>query len=115
MAGGGSLVIVKVVIPYELLTRGDVTERKEPDSALNFVDLAIGITGMIEVSAEPMAVDDGLAIVQPIQIRAGYAVVAAIGLFGSNSLAFVFDDAGSFTDRSRRVHADGMNRRWAND
>ena len=114
MARGGSLVIVKVVIPYEFLTRGDVTQREEPDPALYLIDLAVRITGMIEVSAQPVAVDDGLAVLQPVEISARHTVVAAIGFFGSNSLAFVFDDASTFTDRSRRVDADGMNRRWAN-
>jgi len=98
VARGGSLVIVKVVIPHEFLARGDVTDREEPDPALDLVDLAVRIAGMIEVSAEPMAVDDGLAVLQPVQISAGHTVVAAIGLLGADSFAFILDDASSFTD-----------------
>jgi len=114
VAGSGLLVVVKVVIPHELLARGDVTEREKPDPALDLVDLAIRIAGMIEVSAEPMAVDDGFAVLQPVQVSAGHPVVAAIGFLGADSFAFVLDDASSFTDGGRRVHADGMNRGRAN-
>jgi hypothetical protein len=48
------------------LASGDVADGIEPYPAFHFVHFTVGIAGMIQVGAQALAVDDGLAIFQTI-------------------------------------------------
>ena len=93
MARRGIVVVVQVVIPDKFLTGSDVADRKEPDASLDLVDFAVGIARMIQVSAHTLPVDHGLSVVQSVEICARNTVVTAVGFFGSDSFAGIFDDA----------------------
>ena len=66
VAGGGLFVVVEVVVPDEFFAGGDVAQGEEPDAAFDLIDLAVGIAGVIQVGAQALAVDHGLAVFQPI-------------------------------------------------
>jgi hypothetical protein len=66
MAGGGVFVVVEVVVPNQLFAGSDVADGEEPDAAFDLVYFAVRITGVIQESAEAFAIDDCLAVVQPI-------------------------------------------------
>jgi hypothetical protein len=109
MARGGIFVVVEVIVPNQLFSWGDIAERKNPNVSFDFVDFAVGIAGVIQKRAQAFAVYDGLAVFQSVKVGPRGAVIAAVGLFRRDALAGVFDDAGSFANRSRSVDADGMN------
>src|SRR5258707_2283363 len=64
---------------------------------------------MVQVRAEALAIDDRLAVVQTIEVSARRVIVQAIGLFGRDSRAGIFDDAGTFVNRRSSEHTSGMN------
>ena len=66
MAGGGIFVVVEVVVPDQLFAGSDVADGEEPNAAFDLVYFAVGITGVIQKSAESFAVNNGLAVVQSI-------------------------------------------------
>ena len=110
MARGGVFVVVEVIVPNQLLSSGNIADSKNPDTSFDLVDFAIGIAGVIQKCAEAFTVDDGLSVFEAVEVRPGGAVIAAVGLFGSDALTGIFDYAGSFTNRRRGVDADGVNR-----
>jgi len=65
---------------------------------------------MVQICAETLSIDDGLAIFEAIKVGARRSVVAAVGFLRSNAFAVILDDAGSFADRCGRVDADRVNR-----
>jgi hypothetical protein len=115
MAGGGILVVVEVVVPNQLFAGGNVTDGEEPDAALDFIDLAVGVAGMIQIGAKALTIDDSLSIFQPVQVGSGGAVVAAIRFFLGDALAIVFNNASTLANGSRGVNADRMNWRRTYD
>src|SRR5579859_3490697 len=62
VAGGWVFVIVKVVVPNQFFAGGDVADREKPGAALDLVDFAVGIAGMVQKGAEPFPVDHRLAV-----------------------------------------------------
>jgi hypothetical protein len=113
VTGSRVVVVVEVIVPDKFFSRCDVTDGEEPDAPLDLVDFAVGIAGVIQIGAESVAVNHGLAVVQSIKISTRDAVVAAVGFFRGDSLAGILDHAGSLTNRLRGVYADGMNGRGA--
>src|SRR4029077_6533355 len=111
--GRRCLIIVKVVVPDQFFSSGNVAERKNPDPVLDLIDFAIGITGVIEVSAHTFAVNHRLAVFQPIQIGSRSAIVQAIRLFGRHTPASVFHNPASLPNGSGSEDPDGMNARRA--
>ena len=71
MAGRGGFIIVEVVIPKQLFSGSDVAESKEPRAALDFVDLTVGIAGMVQKRSQPLTIDDCLTVFQTIEVCAG--------------------------------------------
>jgi hypothetical protein len=70
---------------------------------------------MIQVRTQTLAVDHGLSIFQTVQVGSRNPIIAAVSLLRSDALSTVFDDAGSFADRSVGVDADGVDGGWADD
>src|SRR5437879_2790475 len=70
---------------------------------------------MIQVSAQPLAIDDCLPVLQAIEVGTVRAVVEPVGFFGSDAWTGVFDDAGTFANRRGGKHASRMNARGPND
>src|SRR5580700_187456 len=98
VAGGGVFVVVEVVVPDKLFAGSYVPDGEEPDAAFDFVDFAVGIAGVIQVGTQAVAVDHRLAVVESIQVGARDAIVAAIGFFNRDALAFILGHAGSLAD-----------------
>ena len=48
---------------------------------------------MIQVCADPIAIDHGLAVFQPVKIGPRRAFIAAVGFFGADADSCVFEDA----------------------
>ena len=82
MARRRIVIVVEAVVPEQFLAGSNVAQGEDPDPALDFVDFAIGVAGMVQVSGHAFSVDDGLAIVQSIQISALDTFVATVRLFG---------------------------------
>src|SRR5579864_753218 len=112
VARGRVFVVVEVVVPDEFFAGGNGAQGKDPDPAFDLVHFAVGIAGMIQVGAQTLAVDYGLAVIQPVQIGAGSAVVKAVGFFGGDARSGVLDHAGALADRCRGVYTDRVNGRW---
>ena len=115
VAGRRILVVVEVVVPDEFFSCGDVADREEPDAALDLIHLAIGIARVVQIRAQAVSVNYRLAIVEPVEVGAGDAIVTAIGFVNGDALPRVLNDASAFTNRGGGVDADGMNGRRAND
>jgi hypothetical protein len=69
---------------------------------------------MIEICAEAFAVNDGLAVFEPIQISARRAIIEPIGFLRADAGTGIFHNAGAFANWRRREYTDSMNGRWAN-
>jgi hypothetical protein len=115
VARSGVVVVVEVVVPDQFLTGGNVTDGEEPDAALDLVDFAVGIAGMVQIGAQTVAVDYGLAVIESIEIGAGDAVVTAVGLVDGDAFPGVLDNPSPFADGLRSVDPNGMDWRRADD
>ena len=115
MARGWLFVVVKVVVPDQFFPGGNVAHGEEPDAAFDLIDLAVGIAGVVQVSAEAFTIDNRFPVVKAIQIRARTVLIAAIRFFGSNARARIFDDTGTLADRGRGIDPDRVNGRRTND
>lgn len=109
MARRRRIVIVQVVIPHQLFPGSNIAPSEDPSAIADFLDLAIGIARVVQISAQPFAIDDGSAVSQTIQIRAWRAIVKTVSLFRSNARPRVLYDALSFANRRVGEHSDGMN------
>jgi putative hemolysin len=114
VAGRGRFIVVKVVVPEQLFARGNIPQSKDPRAAFDLIDLAVGITGVIQVCAQSLAIDDGFAIFQTVKVGAGSSIVQPIGLFWGNARAIVLDNAGASRNRSVGKYSHGVNARRAN-
>src|SRR5579864_1998360 len=114
-AGSGFFVVVKVVIPDKFFASRNVADGEEPDAAVDLVNFAVGVAGMVQISAESVAVDDGFAIIESVEVSAGDAVVSAVGFFNRDALAGILDYARSLANGLRGINANGMNGRRPND
>ena len=109
MARRWGFIVVKVVIPKQLFSRGDVAQGKDPRALIDLFDLTVGVARMIQISAKPFAIDDGLAVLQTVEIRAGRAIVEPVGLLGSDPRASIFHNASTFADRRGGENTNRMN------
>ena len=53
---------------------------------------------MIQVGAQALAIDDGLAVFQSVEVGARCTVVQTVGLLGSEAGTRIFDDPSTFAD-----------------
>src|SRR6266852_2798910 len=98
VAGGRFFVVIEVVVPDQLFAGSDVAQDKDPDPALDLIDFAVGIAGVIQERAQAFSVNDSFSVFQSIQVGASNAVIAAVGLLWSDAGSSVFHDASSLVD-----------------
>jgi hypothetical protein len=47
VAGRRIIVVIEAVVPKQLFAGSNVTESEDPHPVLDFIDLAVGIAGMV--------------------------------------------------------------------
>jgi hypothetical protein len=109
------IVVVEVVIPKQLLAGRDVSYGQNPHTVPDFVNFAVGIAGMVQIGAHAFAVDDGLAIFQPIKVSAGRTVVQTVGLLGSEAWTRILDNASTLANGSCGKDTHCMDARGTNN
>src|ERR1700722_859613 len=115
VAGRRIVIVVKVVIPQQFFSRSDVAQGENPGAVLDLIDLAVGIAGMVQVSAHAFTVDNGFPIFQTIKIGARRAIVEPVGFFGSDARAGIFDDSSAFANGRGGEDPNRMNMRRTDD
>src|ERR1700692_2958459 len=109
MAGRGIVIVVQVVIPKQLLSGPDVAQGEDKRAVLDLIHFAVRITRMVQVCADPLAVNNRLAIFQTIEVGARRVIVEPVSLLGSNTRTAILGEAGAFADRGIGEHPRRMN------
>ena len=69
---------------------------------------------MVQVGAKAFAIDDGLAVFQPIKVGAGCTLVQPISLLGREAWTGILDDPFTFANGRGGKDSDCMNARGTN-
>ena len=83
--------VVKPVVVSDFLSGLQITKRLDNDAAIDFVGLAIRVTGMIHEHGHAVSVDHDSAVANPKEVRKGAAVVAYIAFFLGDAFTRVFE------------------------
>ena len=107
--------VIEAVVVGNLLAGGNVPDGLDPDAAVHFAGLAVGVATMVDEHGRTVAVDDDGTVTESKEIGNDRVLVAGIGLLFAQAAAGVFGHARALADGGGGVAAGGVDGGGADD
>src|SRR5580658_2125669 len=104
------VAVIQAIVVGDLVARGDVANRRNPDAAIGLFGFAVGIAAVIDKHGRAVAVDDDRAVAESKQVGDGRILVGDIGLVFGDTRTIVLGHTGAFTHGCGGVAACSVDR-----